>query len=485
LISAPLKPHVRILVVDDDEADRAAFIWFVKRAQLPYDYRLVGSVDEARRALECQTFDVILTDYKLRDGTGLEVLAHAGEAVGILVTGAGDQNIAVQGMKAGAADYLVKDVAHEYLRLLPATIQAATEKHRHDREIKMLSRALMSIGDAVYVTDPSDHVVFVNRAFCQAYGFAESEIVGKESEVLWKKRPLSDRPERTEDGDWTAEVVQRTANDEDICVSLSRSLVTDETGRAVAVVRTARDMTERNRAETALRVAYEELEKSRAALQEIASRDDLTGLYNRREINRQLANEVARCRRHGHSMALLLLDLDHFKMVNDTYGHSVGDEALRSVASLLRDGIRGEDQAGRYGGEEFVLLLPETSPEGALHTAERLRQTIATSIVLAKRADGSTLPVDLSASIGLAIYPNDGSNEELLLEAADRALYQAKNNGRNQTVTFRDYARELPGNQRSRSGYEVRACRASPDGTSSIPPVSRVVLTDVRLSRVP
>jgi diguanylate cyclase (GGDEF)-like protein/PAS domain S-box-containing protein len=468
---AAMESQLRILVVDDDEGDRAAFVRFVTRARLPYDYQLVSSVKEAKSALECQSFDVILTDYRLRDGTGLDVLAHGSDAAGILVTGWGDQTIAVQGMKAGAADYLVKDLAHDYLRLLPTTIDVAMKKRRRERESNMLSRALMSIGDAVYVTDTTDRIMFVNRAFCETYGYAEADIVGKDSEVLWKERPLSDGPERTTGGEWTAEVVQRTADDQAIAVSLSRSVVTDETGRAVAVVRTARDMTERNRAETALRLAYEELEKSRAALEEIAARDDLTGLYNRREVNRLLSTEVARCRRHGHSMALLLVDLDNFKLVNDNHGHAVGDEVLRTAARLLRNGIRSEDQAGRYGGEEFILLLPETSPEGALHTAERLRQAIATSTVTTTLSDGTTVSLNASVSIGLAIYPNDGVNEEALIESADKALYEAKRNGRNQTVTFRDYVRQLPGNQRSRSGYEVRARRVA---TVDEAPVSTV-----------
>jgi diguanylate cyclase (GGDEF)-like protein/PAS domain S-box-containing protein len=461
-VSTHIEPQIRVLVVDDDATDRAAFERFVKKAGLPYEYRLASSVAEATRELECQTFDVILTDYTLCDGTGLDVLARGGNAAGILVSGTSDQKVAVQGMKAGAADYLVKDVGQQYLKLLPATIRAATEKARRESEVKMLSRALMSIGDAVYVTDSQDRITFVNRSFCQTYGYAEADIVGKDCDVLWDDRPMLDRAELSMLGEWTAEVVQRTASGETIVVSLSRSIVRDEAGQALAVVRTARDMTDRYRAEAALKLAYVELENSRAALQELAARDDLTGLYNRREVNRLLVNEVARCRRHGHSLAFLLVDLDHFKQVNDNYGHAIGDEVLRNAAELLQDTVRSEDQAGRYGGEEFVLLLPETSPEGALHTAERLRQTMAETTILATRADGSTVGLNVSASIGLAIFPNDASNEEELIEAADRALYHAKRSGRNQTMTFRDYERELSANQRSRSGYEVRALRIPP-----------------------
>jgi diguanylate cyclase (GGDEF)-like protein/PAS domain S-box-containing protein len=454
---AHIPPLFRILVVDDEAADRAAFEWFVKKASLPYEYRLASSVAEAKRELECRSFDVILTDYTLRDGTGIEVLAQAGDAAGILVTGNGDETIAVRGMKAGAADYLVKDVEQRYLQLLPAAIEAAASKRRRESEVKMLSRALMSIGEAVYVTDSQDRITFVNRAFCQTYGYAEADVVGRDSEVLWSDRPTIDRAEPGDLGEWTAEVVQRTASGESIIISLSRSIVRDEAGQAVAVVRTARDMTDRYRAEAALKLACEDLERSRAALQEIAARDDLTGLYNRREVNRILANEIARCRRHGHSMAFLLIDLDHFKQINDTYGHAVGDEVLRNAAELLQGTVRSEDLAGRYGGEEFVLVLPETSPEGALHTAERLRQNMAETTILATRSGGTTVGVTVTASIGLAIYPNDASSEVELIEAADRALYHAKNNGRNQTVTFSDYVQDLSGVQRTSSGYEVRA----------------------------
>jgi diguanylate cyclase (GGDEF)-like protein len=162
---------------------------------------------------------------------------------------------------------------------------------------------------------------------------------------------------------------------------------------------------------------------------ELAARDGLTGLYNRRAFGELLGQSVAREERQKGRFALMLLDLDHFKKLNDTYGHPAGDAALRSAADVLGRHLRKGDQAARYGGEEFVAILPGTDEEGALHLAERVRVAVEKHRLVFEGAR-----IQMTASFGLAVWPQDGQESAALLAAADRALYAAKQGGRNRVA---------------------------------------------------
>src|SRR5690242_17853702 len=160
--------------------------------------------------------------------------------------------------------------------------------------------------------------------------------------------------------------------------------------------------------------------------EEAAFTDHLTGLANRRRFERQLDREVSRVLRYEHPFSLLMLDVDSFKNLNDTYGHDAGDEAIRRLARVLREGTRGIDLAARIGGEEFAVLLVETSKDGAVEVAERLR--------LAIRALEIPGAEQITASFGVAECPSDAQTASDLLKAADVALYEAKRNGRDRVV---------------------------------------------------
>jgi diguanylate cyclase (GGDEF)-like protein len=159
------------------------------------------------------------------------------------------------------------------------------------------------------------------------------------------------------------------------------------------------------------------------AQEETSLTDDLTRLPNRRYLDRRYTQEMQRARRHGQSMAFLMVDLDHFKLVNDTHGHLVGDAVLAELARVLQSSLRESDVCARYGGEEFGCILNETGPEGAQVLAERLRQAIESSVYPAG--------LRITASIGVAA--TDRPDElPLLVDHADQALYEAKHRGRNQ-----------------------------------------------------
>jgi diguanylate cyclase (GGDEF)-like protein len=189
---------------------------------------------------------------------------------------------------------------------------------------------------------------------------------------------------------------------------------------------------------------YEELEQRMLSLQrenldlvvknrtlsEVSSRDALTGLYNRWFVIEKIDSEMNRAMRHGSPMSLIMLDIDHFKRVNDTWGHGVGDQVLQAIGKLLRESCRVYDVPGRYGGEEFCIVLPETKPGNTGVVAERIRS----------RLEETELPcgetsISVTASIGIAGMDLPEINELLspaaLIDRADRALYSAKNRGRN------------------------------------------------------
>jgi diguanylate cyclase (GGDEF)-like protein len=177
--------------------------------------------------------------------------------------------------------------------------------------------------------------------------------------------------------------------------------------------------------------AYKDLESSNARLKELSFKDEVTGLYNRRFFSIRLEEEVSRYRRFDHPVSVMLIDLDSFKNVNDELGHGAGDETLRDVANILLKYSRGINVICRYGGDEFAVLLVETSKAGARLYANRIRQVLATYPF----ANGHRV----TASFGIAALPEDVEpTAEELIRAADEALYAAKRSGKNRVSVFED-----------------------------------------------
>ncbi|HYD55742.1 MAG TPA: GGDEF domain-containing protein [Burkholderiales bacterium] len=174
---------------------------------------------------------------------------------------------------------------------------------------------------------------------------------------------------------------------------------------------------------------------SQGRLKELATRDELTGLGNRRFVMERGAELLKLARRHNRSLAVLMLDLDHFKAVNDRYGHAAGDDVLRFIGVAMTLQLRATDVAGRTGGEEFAMVLPETGLQDALATAERIRLAIAATPV---PTDESPAPIPVTVSIGVAALDASGGSLDDLLSRADGALYQAKRAGRNRVCAEQD-----------------------------------------------
>lgn len=243
---------------------------------------------------------------------------------------------------------------------------------------------------------------------------------------------------------------------------MSARVIDFEGEPAICVV--AVDITERTRAEavvresearaldanTRLRIQLDEIAKLQAALKEQAIRDGLTGLYNRRYLDETLERELARAHRENLPLCMVMLDIDHFKRLNDTYGHQAGDDALRAMAGELHHHVRAEDIVCRYGGEEFLILMPHITLSVATERAESWRRAIE-----GIRLDAEGTEIGFTASLGVAAYPEHGRTPDALTRSADLALYAAKSRGRNRVVVFVPGVEEKPEPSPSRQSRDT------------------------------
>jgi PAS domain S-box-containing protein len=257
----------RILFIEDNRIDQAAFERFVQEQQLAYDCTVVGSVHEARDVLsERHSFDLVISDYLLQDGTAFDIMKLVDDTPIIIVTGTGGEEIAVKAWQSGAYDYLIKDVDRGYLQALPITVENAVKHRNAEKKLHLLSGAVRSTSDSVYITDADDRIIFVNKAFSDTYGYKEEEIVGKQSSVLWMPREQGAQTRcvfQTQGlgGVYDVAFYHRRKDGRIFPVSLSRSIINDAGGNRVAVVATARDITERIFVEDELRRANRALKQ--------------------------------------------------------------------------------------------------------------------------------------------------------------------------------------------------------------------------------
>jgi diguanylate cyclase (GGDEF)-like protein/PAS domain S-box-containing protein len=291
-----------------------------------------------------------------------------------------------------------------------------------------------TVPDAVLVVDPQGLVLDVNPAAVRMLRSLrpqlDGDLVGRPLSQVAGTRALTvlDQAEQR-DGHRVAEVAPG------VWLDVRSSPVSDPRGRALGHIVVVRDVSEQQERQAAVerlnaRLAeqVEVIERLRAELAEEAVRDPLTGLYNRRHLDRVLAADLASRPRTGQ-LAVLVADVDHFKAVNDRFGHAAGDRVLTAVADTLAGAVRDGDTAARLGGEEFVLVLPGAGREQALERAERIRRAVAAGRLV---LDGEGVAV--TVSIGVAVCPADGAAAATLLAAADRALYTAKATGRDRVV---------------------------------------------------
>jgi diguanylate cyclase (GGDEF)-like protein len=203
------------------------------------------------------------------------------------------------------------------------------------------------------------------------------------------------------------------------------------------------------RGQEELSAANQALVQTNQELQQLSITDGLTGLNNRNHVMALFQHELARAKRSNQPLVVLMLDIDHFKQINDTHGHQIGDAVLQGLAQALLGSVRDCDHVGRYGGEEFLIILPDSDKSNGAGTAERIRQNASMVDI-----DAAGDPLAMTISIGVASYPEDGQDVETVLRQADDALYLSKSDGRNRVVLAKSL--DLPADQQTSSRPKLK-----------------------------
>lgn len=301
------------------------------------------------------------------------------------------------------------------------------------RESENRLRVIMeSVATGIVIIDPLAHkIVEVNAAAASMIGAPKEEIIGSACHRFIcpaddGKCPITDLHQTV---DHSERVLLTTTGARRPVI---KSVTTVMLGGKEHLLESFVDITERKRMEEQLSASLAEKEMLVQSLKELSTHDGLTGLYNHREFYVLLADELARAQRFKRPVSLLMLDIDHFKHVNDTYGHQAGDVVLKGLSEMLNHEARAIDRVCRYGGEEITIILPEIDLEAAANIAERLRVAVE-----AQSFDVNTgVPLHITVSIGVASFPAQTNNAQALVAAADAALYIAKETGRNRTSRY-------------------------------------------------
>jgi diguanylate cyclase (GGDEF)-like protein/PAS domain S-box-containing protein len=319
------------------------------------------------------------------------------------------------------AEFMVKDIS-ERKRLERERAEAQEALARSEERYRALFE---HAPDPICVTDADDIVLLWNERAEECFGFKAEEIIGKPAWMMTPDDLIEDRKrlkEQVKDKGYvrayeTERVVKGGVR---IPLEVTEATIRDDKGDLIGLSIIARDISERKRMEQ--EVAAKEFYRVLSIV------DELTGLYNHRHFHELLSQGLRWSERYLHPLSLLMVDIDNFKEYQDVRSHVAGDEALKIIAQTMRNTVRGVDMGARYGGDEFAVILPETTKEVAAIAAERIANAIAEI----------TLPAGgrLTISVGVASYPTDAQNKEELIRRADQALYRAKQRGRNRTCIW-------------------------------------------------
>ena len=454
--------RLNILLVEDDEHDRAAFHRAFK------EYPATCRITECVRAPEAlllieedpSAFDVVVIDHHLPCQYGLdlckELLAASVPLPLVILTGRGSDRVAVEALKAGVVDYIIKDPDNAYLETMPMALSDVVAVHRKQKQREDAEISLRDSQDRLRyiiegITIPTfvinlDHITtHWNQACANITGVPAAEIIGTRQQ--WRAFYASERPvmadliidlsiedmvERHYGPKYRrSKIIEDAFEAEDFFPHFGKAgkwlyftaaPLRDSSGTIIGAIETLQDVSERRRAELALK-------ESERLYRDLSITDGLTGLYNSRHFFGRVKDEIERCNRYSSTLSLILLDVDNFKNYNDTYGHIDGDRVLAGLADVIREGIRGVDSAYRYGGEEFIVIFPETEPEEARVVAERLRNAFELTTFL-PRPDSR---VNMTISIGGGCY-HTGEDLTTFVKRIDEAMYSAKNLGKNRVV---------------------------------------------------
>jgi diguanylate cyclase (GGDEF)-like protein/PAS domain S-box-containing protein len=439
---------LKVLMLEDVAADAELSLRELRSAGLRCEARRVESEEAFRSELEAFDPHVVLSDFSLPHFDGASALKLAQRVKPhtpfIFVSGSIGEDTAVQALRLGATDYVLKT---NLVRLPSAVARAVEEAGERaaralaEEALRLSERAVeVSVNPIIITGDAFKgyRIVYVNPAFERVTGYKQLEVIGRDCSFLQghdREQPELPRLREALDKGRDIQVVLRNYRKDgslfwnDLYVTPVRD---PASGQITHFVGVQHDITETKRYQ-------EQLERQ-------ANHDELTGLANRSLLNDRLEQALATAQRYGRVVMVALADLDNFKLINDTLGHSIGDRLLQLVAERLLTCVRRGDTVARLGGDEFVLVLADQMHEAHGHDAvERVQRAIAETF----HVGGHELRV--SCSIGVSVYPDDGGDGETLTRLADVAMYRAKELGRS---GYQFYTQEMTARIRERVALE-------------------------------
>ncbi len=419
---------LRVLLVEDSPDDAELIELELVRGDYAPVLHRVDTAAALLAALE-HDWDVVLSDYNLPQfgAEGALALLHAigSDLPFIILSGAVETDDTVALMKCGAHDFVHKD---SLARLVPAIAREVREaeeralRRRAEERVRVLSQAVEQSPVAVVITDRDGVIQYVNPRFLEATGYEAIDAIGRDLDFTARDdtpaetfRDLWARVRRGQE--WRGEFCGRRRDGSLMWENVTVSPLLDAVGALDGFLAVKEDIT--------LRRSYEE------QLLRQANFDDLTGLPNRVLMLDRLDQALAAANRCGGRTALLCVDIDRFKDINDSLGHEAGDRIIRAVAERLASCLRDGDSLVRLGGDEFAVILPIVGDaDAARHMAERIAGVMGRPLLLADREHFVTV------STGITLYPDDGEDRQVLLKNADLAMYKAKEAGRNRYRFF-------------------------------------------------
>lgn len=454
----------RLLIVEDDPVSALLLRKVLEQRGCRVDHAENGV--DALRKFDSFPYRIVISDWMMPEMDGIELCrrirqASDGYVYMILLSAKSQKEDRLSAYNAGVDDFLTKPLDREelYARLkVGQRILAAEDKlWRQQEELKSASERVRSMNDRLLLASrrfeelfsglPVACFTFDRDGLIHEWNRTASALFGKQPELALM-RPVWEAFESRDQEFWSRDLVCRIFEGEGLQnVDWQLSVGTDErhlicnviplhgvSGEVLGGIATNQDITERRRAEQCIQVFARDLELQKIALEEanerlatLAVTDGLTGLWNHRRFREELETAFARSNRLHEPLSAILLDVDHFKLYNDAFGHPAGDVVLQQVASVMRTACRAHEAVARYGGEEFAVILPGAGADEAFAVAERVREAIA---------EANWPEREITASLGVSTMgPTDRSPEDVL-QRADAALYASKQGGRNRVTHF-------------------------------------------------
>ncbi|MEW8084352.1 MAG: EAL domain-containing protein [Candidatus Thiodiazotropha endolucinida] len=423
---------LNILIVEDLPYDAELMALRLRDEGFDLDYTRVQRESAYLEALE-KSPDLILCDWHLPQFSGQRALSLLRQQnldiPFIIVSGGIGEEAAVDALRQGANDYVLKDRPArlgEAVRRVLIDKQLRMAHRTAEEKLRLADRAFQNTAEGITVTDASGNIVSTNPAFEAITGYSHEEVLGQNPRVLKSgHHPDSFYKEMWDTllltGHWRGEIWNRRKNGDAYPEWLTISAVKDGNDETTHYVGVFTDISQ--------------IKEAQDQINFLAHHDALTRLPNRALFRERFDHALMHARRENASIALLFLDLDRFKTVNDTLGHPVGDQVLLEVSKRMNQIIRASDTLARLGGDEFVLLLEEqTDAQHAAVVARKLIDLFSRPMIIGEHE------LVVTASIGITLYPNDGDDPDKLIRHADRAMYEAKQQGRN---TYRFFTQAL------------------------------------------